>query len=60
MTARNYEVIAAIIREEMEANRNEDRGYQAAYSIAVGLADYFAKTNPRFDRAKFYAAVGIT
>jgi len=55
MSKRDYAMIAALLAEEMDANRNEDRGAQAVFSIANGLADEFAKTNPRFDREKFLA-----
>lgn len=55
MNKRDYVVIAAVLAEEMDANRNEDRGASAVFAIANALADEFEKDNPRFDREKFLA-----
>lgn len=53
ISKRDYAMIAAILAEELDANRNEDRGAQAVGSIAHALADQFATDNPRFDPVKF-------
>lgn len=59
MTARNYNAIAAILAGELATHRHNELATQVVVNIAYSMADYFARTNPRFDRAKFYAAVGI-
>lgn len=59
MTARNYNAIAAILAGELAVHRHNELATQVVVNIAYSMADYFARTNPRFDRAKFYTAVGI-
>lgn len=56
ISRKDYEAIAAILAEELDANRSEDRGAQAVHSITMGLANYFVSTNTRFDSGTFIAA----
>lgn len=65
MTKRDYEAIAAIIKERREAAGKAKSGPTrltirfTAAAIARLLADYFASANPRFDRNKFLEACGL-
>lgn len=64
MTKKHFEAVAAILNRytlHNPAPGTFDEGYaDAAYGIAVELADHFATENPRFDRRVFLAACGIT
>ncbi len=51
MSKKHYVMIAAAIRKD----RHPD-GLMWATNIANTLADGFAKDNPNFDRARFFAA----
>lgn len=65
MTKKHFEAIARTIRDEFEATLPSSdpefiRG--AAYALeetAKSLADYFARENPRFNRAQFLTACGL-
>lgn len=59
MTARNYNAVADILAGELAVHRHNELATQVVRNITYSLADYYARTNPRFDRAHFYAAVGI-
>ena len=54
MTKKDYEAIAAIIREFQDVNRTVRA--QLATQVSERLAEYMAADNPRFDRARFLAA----
>jgi hypothetical protein len=59
MTRKHFEAIAAVLAGDYASaanagERNKVRG------IALSLADVFAGTNPRFNRSRFYVAVGLT
>jgi hypothetical protein len=54
MSAKDFEAIAAIIRGDFACARPNEKG--AIWCLTLSLADYFAATNPRFDRSRFYAA----
>jgi hypothetical protein len=56
VSQRDFEAIAAILAEEMDAQRNSDEGARAVFGIADALADYFASVNERFDRDRFLRA----
>ena len=62
---KHYRAIAEIIKREYRlANRNPSIESSAAQyvtidSIKESLANYFAITNPRFDRQKFFDACTI-
>jgi hypothetical protein len=58
MTTKDYKAIAAILAGE-NATSGTDNERLKVRRIAYSLADYFRQTNENFDRAKFYAAVGI-
>jgi len=60
MTARNYDAIGAILAGELAIHRHNELATQVVTNICYSMADYFARTNPRFDRSRFYKAVGIT
>lgn len=60
-TKQTFELVAAVIRENRPATTPTSyaKGREAAaQGIAESLADYFAETNPRFDRDQFMAATG--
>lgn len=59
MTKKHFEAVASAIRAEYEDTYGEP-AEEAIRSIARKLADVFASENPRFDRARFLAACGIT
>jgi len=66
MTKRNFEAIAAILREQYEtvkarffANYMCDPEHLQVRKTAETLADYFQAENPRFDRALFLKACGM-
>lgn len=59
MTKKDFEAVAAIISREAIRNPAPgfDEGYDAGVeNVALEIADYFASTNPRFDRARFLEA----
>ena len=58
MTRKNYREVAAILAGDLAtcttpAERQKVRG------ITLSLADMFKRDNSRFDRDRFYEAVGI-
>ena len=65
MTRKNFEAIAAIVKDEVEATlplSDPATIVGAAYGIeelAKSLADYFASDNPNFDRRRFLTACGL-
>jgi hypothetical protein len=60
MTKKDYAAITNILREEREKTSYGIMGRRIAVdSITRSLADVFAQDTPRFDRSKFYAAVGV-
>lgn len=63
-TRQHYKAIAEIIKEQQkEASKACGMGFSFTCKIgrlAIELADYFAKDNPRFDRERFLAACGLT
>ena len=63
LSRKNYEAVAAIVAgEALDPPIADawDRGYESAREgIAVSLANYFARDNERFDRARFLNACGV-
>ena len=64
MTKKHFEAIAAIIKSDLDALSDvsgpaAESAREACENIAVGMADYFASENPRFDREKFLTACGV-
>jgi hypothetical protein len=55
LTRKTYEAQAAIIKKHVPK-----AGRDACYEMATDLANYYAKDNPRFDRARFFEACGLT
>lgn len=56
MQHRHFATIAAIIRD-MDTVNNQEHGFiDVREDVAEHFADVLAKTNPRFDRARFLAA----
>jgi hypothetical protein len=56
---KDYVAIAAIIAAEARAQSliiNSGRTLSGLRNVARGIAEHFAKENPRFDTAKFLAA----
>lgn len=58
MTKQHFEAIAEILAGDMACSTTEAEVLRVR-GITLSLADYFKKVNPDFDRAKFYAAVGV-
>lgn len=59
MTRKHFEAIAKIIRQNTISNpaMGFDEGFDTGViAVAIDLADYFATTNPNFDRARFLIA----
>ena len=50
-----YEAQAAIIKKHVPK-----AGRDFCYEMATDLADYYGKDNPRFDRARFLEACGLS
>jgi len=57
MTKKDFELIATAIRGN--GNKGCWECYRCWEDIAEDLATRFAKTNPRFDEAKFLEAAGV-
>ena len=55
MSTKDFKAIAAILAGDFATATPAEKG--KVWVITLSLADYFAKSNPRFDRSKFYAAV---
>jgi len=64
MTKKHFETVAAVIAGKVGYDHSTidfDAGYNTALKdLAVSLADTFEDENPRFDRAIFLLACGIT
>lgn len=60
MTKKHYQLIAEELNAALELNRSEGRAaLNATMRIIEGLATIMRRDNPRFDRARFYAACGV-
>ncbi len=57
MSRKDYVAVAAALRTEIELEGGSRHGRELVRGIAQRLADGFAQDNPRFDRARFMAAV---
>ena len=58
MTKKDYEIIAAVIRQNAEHYPNGDAA-QALYHVADSLASEFADRNERFEPGLFMEACGV-
>ena len=56
MSRKDYEAIAAIIRQRVESDLYDTA---TVGSIASALASHFAADNPRFDVGRFSVACGL-
>ena len=54
MTRKHFEAQAAIIKKHVAT-----AGRDFCYELAIDLADYFERDNPRFDRGRFFKACGV-
>jgi hypothetical protein len=54
MTRKDYVATAEILSDVSDVVEDV-----VLYAIAKDFADYFQKDNPRFDREKFYSAIGV-
>jgi hypothetical protein len=54
MTRKDYVQTAEILSDWADAME-----YETLYALAKDFADYFSQDNPRFNRDKFYSAVGV-
>jgi hypothetical protein len=67
MSRKDYQAIAAVIADTMATiradvamgNGPDIEPDAVAMSIGHGIADYFAKDNPHFDRERFMAAADL-
>jgi hypothetical protein len=67
MTKKHFIKISAIIKDTIDKSKRE--GWEssqvsralvvASETIALDMADYFAKENPAFDRSRFLVACGV-
>ena len=55
MSRKDFIAIARILAGDFATATPAEKG--KVWAITLSLADYFASANPRFDRARFYAAV---
>ncbi len=62
LTKKYYEMIAAEIRAAMPSGNHarDIGGYLALERLARYLASTFESQNPKFDRARFLAACGVS
>lgn len=65
MTRKDYEAIALLIRAQQRPSKPDPDGYVAEHNNAVenaafALSYYMEADNPRFDRARFLKACGVT
>lgn len=54
MTRKDYVKTAEILSDWADVME-----YETLYALAKDFADYFAGDNERFNREKFYSAVGV-
>ena len=59
MTRKDYEAIAAAIKEVVDSNRWFKGNLGGIQATAKAMADVMAADNPRFDRARFLKACGV-
>ncbi len=57
MSRKHFEAVAAALRTELYLEGGSHHGREIITGVALRLADTFAEANPRFDRARFMAAV---
>lgn len=64
MTKKDYIAIAKVVKEEYERYSPEDPEricvLESLETIAINLAGVFSSDNPRFDRARFLQACGVS
>lgn len=58
MTRKHYVEVAGILAGDLATAANEGERLKVR-GIALSLADVFKRDNARFDRQRFYDAVGI-
>jgi hypothetical protein len=54
MTRKDYVATAEILSDWADV-----MDYETLYALAKDFADYFSSDNERFDRKRFFSAVGI-
>lgn len=59
MTKKHFEAIAVLLRSQKAQARTSDENVTVCVRAAQ-LADLFQSENPRFDRARFLKACGVT
>lgn len=60
MTKKHYKLIAEELNAALEISCSEGRAaLNATMRTIEGLSVVFKRDNPRFDRARFYAACGV-
>jgi hypothetical protein len=57
MSRKDFEAIAAVLAGDMACSTPAERW--RVQCITLSLADVCAKSNPRFDRERFYVAAGL-
>jgi hypothetical protein len=69
LSKKDYEAVAGIVKRAREVAANKAIHEPNAWvgganimskAIALGVADYFAADNPRFDRVRFLKACGLS
>lgn len=58
LTKKDYVAIAAILAKEIET-KGHPRAVTTLRTVAVALAEYFRKDNPRFDETRFLNATKV-
>ena len=61
LTRKVFEQVAASVKKSVDkADKTKDLTLRDfVYDMAMELADYFEKENPRFDRDRFFNACGL-
>lgn len=60
MTKKDYVLIAKVLKHGVDNHKAADSALEMVEVLAGYLACEFKKENPRFDRARFLTACGVT
>lgn len=60
MTTKDYRRIAAVFEADMAVHADFPAQRLAIRNVALSMADMLKRDNPRFDRALFLKACGLT
>jgi hypothetical protein len=59
MTRKDYELIAEVLKDRVDAYKNHNGELAGVESAAYRLSNAFAQDNPRFNRGWFLKACGM-